>query len=398
MLTTEQWQAGKNIISTLKHNGFEAVFVGGAVRDYVCHKEANDIDIATSALPNEVKIIFKRTADVGLAHGTVLVIEKQVPIEVTTFRTDGEYTDHRRPTDVKFVRSLEEDLKRRDFTMNALAMTDSFQIIDLFNGQQDLHNKIIRTVGMPIDRFKEDALRMLRAIRFTAQLGFSIEKNTFEAIKSCAKDISYVSIERITAELEKMWLSTNLNIGLNALTKSNLVNYLPGNFRFTHEKWAQLGNPQDVLVCWTFLCLLHDKPNALELARVFKLSNDLKQQINQLVKATEIRYERQYTIDDLYQFDESYLIHAEMLSRIVCSDIELMPIEGIVKRKRSLQIQSIRDLVISGDDLMRWYNKPGGPWLKVALTKIEHAVLHEKVVNDSTEIKEWIMNEFNSEV
>lgn len=398
MLTTEQWQAGKNIINILKKNGFEAVFVGGAVRDLVCHKEANDIDIATSALPSEVKGIFKRTADVGLAHGTVLVIEKQVPIEVTTFRTDGEYTDHRRPTDVKFVRSLEEDLKRRDFTMNALAMTESFEIIDLFNGQQDLHNKIIRTVGMPIDRFKEDALRMLRAIRFTAQLGFSIENLTFAAMKSCAQDISFVSVERVTAELEKMWLSTNLNSGLNALTKSDLVNYLPGNFPFTHEKWAQLGNPRNVLVCWTFLCLLQEKPDALELARVFKLSNDLKQQINQLVKATEIRYERLFTTDDLYHFDESLLIHAELLSRIVCRDIESMPIEVIVKRKRSLQIQSIRDLVISGDDLMKWYNKPGGPWLKEALTKIEHAVLHQKVVNNSTEIKEWIMNEFNSEI
>ena len=112
MFTTEQWQAGKKIIETLKKHGYEAVFVGGAVRDFVSHKEANDIDIATSALPDEVKTIFKRTADVGLAHGTVVVIENRVPIEVTTFRTDGEYTDHRRPTDVKFVLSLDDDLKR----------------------------------------------------------------------------------------------------------------------------------------------------------------------------------------------------------------------------------------------------------------------------------------------
>ncbi|QBP41317.1 CCA tRNA nucleotidyltransferase [Paenisporosarcina antarctica] len=396
MFTTEQWQAGIRIIETLKKLGYEAVFVGGAVRDFVSHKEANDIDIATSALPDEVKTIFKRTVDVGLAHGTVVVIENRVPIEVTTFRTDGEYTDHRRPTDVKFVLSLDDDLKRRDFTMNALAMNESFEIIDLFEGQRDLKNGLIRTVGEPIDRFKEDALRMLRAIRFTAQLGFTIELNTLNAIKSCASDLSYVSVERITAELEKMWMSTNLDQGMIYLVKSNLAKQLPGDFPFTHKKWTQIGNPKNVLMCWTFLCLLQETPDGSELARIFKLSKDLKQQINQLIKATQIRYERLFSIDDIYHFDKNILIHAELLSRVVQSDIQPMPIEEIDKRKLSLPIQSIRDLEVSGQDLMEWFNKPSGPWLKEILTQIELAVLHQKVVNNPTKIKEWILNESNS--
>jgi len=398
MFTTDQWKAGKKIIETLKEHGFQAVFVGGAVRDFICHKEANDIDIATSALPDDVKKIFKRTADVGLAHGTVLVIEKGIPIEVTTFRTDGEYTDHRRPTDVKFVLSLEDDLKRRDFTMNALAMNERFQIIDLFDGQRDLQNGLIRTVGEPIDRFKEDALRMLRAIRFTAQLGFTIELDTLNAIKSCASDLSYVSVERITTELEKMWMSTNLNKGMVYLVNSNLAKQLPGDFPFTHKKWTQLGNPQSVLMCWGFLCLLQETPSGSELAKIFKLSNELKLQINQLVKATQIRFERIFSIDDLYHYDKAILIHAEMLSRVVRSDIQPMPIEEIVTGKELLPIQSIRDLEISGLDLMVWLNKPGGPWLKEKLVQVELAVLHQKVVNNPTKLKEWILNESNSKI
>jgi tRNA nucleotidyltransferase (CCA-adding enzyme) len=398
MFTTENWQAGKSIIKKLKENGFEAVFVGGAVRDFLRQKVANDIDIATSALPEEVKLIFKRTVDVGLAHGTVLVIEDGVPIEVTTFRSDGEYEDHRRPTDVKFVHSLEEDLRRRDFTINALAMTESFEIIDLFNGRRDLENRLIRTVGNPIDRFKEDALRMLRAIRFSAQLDFSIDHQSLKAIQSCADDLSYVSVERVTAELEKMWVSSNLHKGMTYLVSSQLADQLPGDFPFHHDKWSDIGNPQNTLVCWAFLCLLQDKPSVSELTRTFRLSNDSKGRIKQLVKATTIRSERMFTIDDFYLFDEEILVHAESLVHVWQIGIPPMPIETIINNKRSLPIQSKSDLVVTGKDLMDWFNKRGGPWLKEALSAIEMAVLHQKVVNDATKIKEWIMNESNSEI
>lgn len=393
---TEQWQAGKKIIETLKRKGFEAVFVGGAVRDFVRSKEANDIDIATSALPEELKSIFKRTADVGLAHGTVLVIEDAIPIEVTTFRTDGEYEDHRRPTNVKFVRSLEEDLKRRDFTMNALAMTEDFHIIDLFDGQRDLENGIIRTVGNPLSRFNEDALRMLRAIRFTAQLGFSIETASFEAIKSCAHEITYVSIERISAELEKIWLSSNLHKGLESLVRSELAGHLPGNHSFGHEKWASLGNPRNSLVCWTFLCMLKEQPRPEKLAREYKLSNELKKQMDQLVTATQIRCGRFFTVEDLYRFSEDILVHAEKLASILGEEIEPIKPERLAQLKKSLPIQSIRELAITGQEIMEWFNKPGGPWLKETLTQIELAVLYEKVENNATQIKEWIMNESNN--
>ena len=202
-----QWQAAKQVIRQLEEAGFEAVFVGGAVRDALLGRPGNDVDVATSAVPGEVKAVFSKTIDIGIEHGTVLVLDAEEPIEVTTYRTDGEYADHRRPDGVVFVRSLEEDLKRRDFTMNAIAMDADERIIDLYGGQQDIQQKIIRAVGNPSERFAEDALRMLRAVRFSAQLGFTIEQATLAAVKEHAAEISFVARERIAAELEKIWIS-----------------------------------------------------------------------------------------------------------------------------------------------------------------------------------------------
>ena len=167
----------------LEKRGHEAVFVGGAVRDYVLGKPAKDIDIATSAEPDEVKAVFPIYGGCGIAHGTVLVILSGEPIEVTTYRTEGQYTDHRRPDEVHFVKSLRDDLLRRDFTMNALAMTKDGELIDLFGGEADLDGQLIRAVGNPEDRFREDALRMLRAVRFSSVLDFDIEAETFQAIR-----------------------------------------------------------------------------------------------------------------------------------------------------------------------------------------------------------------------
>ena len=178
-LTTKNWQAAFAIIQTLEQHGFEAVVVGGAVRDYLLGRAVHDVDVATSASPKELKMIFSHTVDVGIEHGTILVLHELANIEVTTFRTDGMYIDHRRPRDVQFVRSLEEDLLRRDFTMNAMAMRKDGSIVDLYGGRQHLQDKLIQAVGHPQARFQEDALRMLRAIRFAAQLGFQLKDKRY---------------------------------------------------------------------------------------------------------------------------------------------------------------------------------------------------------------------------
>ena len=197
------------IIDTITKAGYEAYAVGGCIRDSLLGKEPDDYDITTSAMPQVVKSLFRRTVDTGLQHGTVTVMIKEKGYEITTYRIDGEYEDGRHPSEVKFTRSLEEDLKRRDFTINAMAYNDAAGLVDIFDGIGDLKNGIIRCVGNPVDRFSEDALRMLRAIRFSAQLGYKIEEETFEAIKELASGISKVSQERIQIELLKTLVSKN---------------------------------------------------------------------------------------------------------------------------------------------------------------------------------------------
>ncbi|MBW3216787.1 CCA tRNA nucleotidyltransferase, partial [Salmonella enterica subsp. enterica serovar Javiana] len=160
MTKMERFKKASSIIETLKQQGHEAYFVGGSVRDLIIDRPIGDIDIATSALPEEVMAIFPRNVPVGLEHGTVIVVENGEPYEVTTFRTESEYEDFRRPSSVQFVRSLEEDLKRRDFTMNAIAMTEEGKMVDLFAGQEAIQQREIVTVGNAADRFQEDALRM----------------------------------------------------------------------------------------------------------------------------------------------------------------------------------------------------------------------------------------------
>lgn len=197
----------REIIEALEGAGFEAFAVGGCVRDAVLGRTPADWDITTSAMPEEVKALFPRTIDTGIQHGTVTVMKNHVGYEVTTYRIDGEYEDARHPKEVSFTSNLIEDLKRRDFTINAMAYNDSVGLVDEFDGIGDLKNKIIRCVGEPKDRFGEDALRMLRAVRFSAQLGFAVEERTKAAISELAENLQKISAERIQVELVKLLVS-----------------------------------------------------------------------------------------------------------------------------------------------------------------------------------------------
>lgn len=194
----------KHIIDVLMENGYEAYAVGGCVRDSILGRMPGDWDITTSALPMQVKGLFRRTVDTGIQHGTVTVMLGRNGYEVTTYRIDGKYEDSRHPESVEFTPKLEEDLKRRDFTINAMAYNDEHGIVDIFDGVGDLQRKIIRCVGNAHDRFDEDALRILRAVRFSAQLGFGIEENTARAAKELAVNLKKISSERIHTEFNKM--------------------------------------------------------------------------------------------------------------------------------------------------------------------------------------------------
>lgn len=197
----------KTIIEKLEENGYEGFAVGGCVRDALLFRNPDDWDITTSAKPEQVKELFKRTVDTGIQHGTVTVLLDREGFEVTTYRIDGEYEDSRHPREVCFTSNLTEDLKRRDFTINAMAYSEKRGLVDEFDGVLDLKQGIIRCVGNPEERFSEDALRILRAVRFAAQLGFQIEEKTFSAIRRLAPHLSHISAERIQTELLKLIVS-----------------------------------------------------------------------------------------------------------------------------------------------------------------------------------------------
>lgn len=199
----------KLIINIIEAAGFEAYAVGGCVRDSLLGREPNDWDITTNAKPNQIKGLFHRTIDTGIEHGTVSVLIHGETYEITTYRIDGEYEDSRHPKQVEFTTKLVEDLKRRDFTINAMAFNEKTGVVDEFGGMEDLNNGIIRCVGDPRERFDEDALRIMRAVRFAAQLGYCIEDNTKEAIAEFAGRLRNISAERINVELTKLLVSSN---------------------------------------------------------------------------------------------------------------------------------------------------------------------------------------------
>lgn len=278
----------KLIIDTLEKNGYEAYIVGGCVRDALLGKIPSDYDITTNASPGEVKKLFRRTIDTGIQHGTITVLfydnDKPLTYEVTTFRIDGEYDDSRHPKNVVFVDDLKEDLLRRDFTVNAMAYNDKRGLVDEFGGLIDLEKKIIRAVGNPYDRFKEDALRLLRAIRFAAKLGFSIDEETIEAIPKLSYNLLNVSKERVQVELSKTITSENpdfikmvFSLGLSTYISRYLNDFKLGNIskcRPLHLAYA---------------CLLYN----LDIDRIslflkeIKLDNNNIHRIIALIKAKE---------------------------------------------------------------------------------------------------------------
>lgn len=216
----------KLVISLLEFNGYNAYMVGGCLRDVLLGRKSHDIDICTDALPEEIIYVFKdkyRVIETGIKYGTITVIIDALPIEITTFRSEQDYVDGRRPEKVSFEKDIKADLSRRDFTVNAMAYNDKDGLIDLFGAKRDLEDKIIRCVGNPRQRFKEDKLRMLRAVRFASTFNFGIEDETFDAIKEYSQDIEEISLERINVELSKMLLVQKPSQSIKLLRKIGLL-------------------------------------------------------------------------------------------------------------------------------------------------------------------------------
>ena len=281
----------ETILNVLHENGYEAYAVGGCVRDALLGREPKDWDITTSAAPMQVKELFRRTIDTGIQHGTVTVMLDKEGFEVTTYRIDGKYEDGRHPKEVQFTSSLVEDLKRRDFTINAMAYSPEEGIVDAFDGMGDLERKVIRCVGEARERFSEDALRILRAVRFSAQLDFDIEEETKTAITEKAPTLEKISAERIRVEIDKLICSSHPDrlclakeLGITKVVFSEFDRMLDTEQKHIHHKYdvgmhslvavenmqriakrEQVEEKEYSVLCWT--ALLHDvgKPDCLEI-------------------------------------------------------------------------------------------------------------------------------------
>ena len=385
----KQWQAATNVIHIIEQAGFEAYIVGGAVRDYYLKKDNADVDIATSALPEEIQAIFSQTIDVGIEHGTVLVLDCGEPIEVTTYRTESTYSDHRRPDAVHFVRNLQEDLKRRDFTMNAMALSQNGDYIDYFHGREDIDAKVIRAVGDPYERFKEDALRMLRAIRFSAQLDFEIEAQTFTAIKQQASSIRFIAQERIHMELSKVWTAKCPARAIDYLEQTGLANFLGGSFQQPQWQSFQTENPQ---VGWAYFCFVNDRDTSI--LSSYRCSNKEKQFAKLIFEAYDC-LKMGLQVMDYFRFDDSILQTAYQFA-IWQQDKLTISLKEIQQIKKALPIQQPSELAVTGHDFMQWSEKKRGPWIKHALDAALLAVLLNEVANDKQQLKEWF-HAFNDE-
>ncbi|MCI8268759.1 MAG: CCA tRNA nucleotidyltransferase [Lachnospiraceae bacterium] len=274
----------ERIIERLRQEGFEAYAVGGCVRDTLLGREPGDWDITTSALPQEVKQLFRRTIDTGIQHGTVTVLMDRQGYEVTTYRIDGEYEDGRHPREVAFTSELLEDLKRRDFTINAMAYSHETGIVDAFDGIGDLKQKIIRCVGEARERFEEDALRILRAIRFSAQLDFAIEEQTYHAIARIAPNIARVSKERIQVELTKLLCSAHPE-KIRQVYETGISRYISPEFAALpwQEFEGMPGLSAEKYVRWADFLRLTAPESAVRTLKDLKLDNDTINKVQTLV-------------------------------------------------------------------------------------------------------------------
>lgn len=375
------------IIRKLNSAGFEAYAVGGCVRDSLLGRKPGDWDITTSALPEETKSLFPRTIDTGIEHGTVTIMMGKEGYETTTYRIDGKYSDSRHPDSVSFTRSLEEDLKRRDFTINAMAYCDGHPV-DLFGGVDDLNNKIIRCVGVPHERFREDALRILRAVRFSAQLGFDIDPATREAARELAGTLKGISAERIHTELHKLLLSSNpdkLNV-LHELDIDKVI--LPEMSERTgseeYQKLLELlpASPMDEYVRWAML--LAFTGNHREIMNRLKFDNFTIHTVCELIRLKDANIIDQDARGMRYLMNNAGADNMPRLfafRKAIAPDIDYEPATALFNEAVANKwCTSIRELACNGRDLMS-IGIPAGKTVGNALDMLLKRVLDEPELN-----------------
>jgi tRNA nucleotidyltransferase (CCA-adding enzyme) len=393
------------IIHQLQKHGYEAYVVGGCVRDSILGRNPEDWDITTSASPEQVKEIFRRTVDTGIQHGTVTVLVEQDAYEVTTYRVDGKYEDHRRPDSVTFTQCLEEDLLRRDFTMNAMAYNDERGLVDLYHGLDDLNNGIIRCVGVASQRFDEDALRILRAYRFAAQLGFTIEEETRKAAKEQCRFLQDISAERIRVELTKLITGAYPEKLLDA-AEAGITDYVLPEFDGMETMKMVQAVESDVILRWTML--LHDvgEEHAVEILQRLKFDNYTIKTVRRLIRWQDYPWQeldRRIVRRAVAQIGEDIfplLIKVQRADVMAQCDYQSQEtLEKLVEIQRLYQeildnkeCISLKDLQMNGGQLME-LGIPQGPMLGQKLHELLEQVIEEPALNDYEQLKKIVLEE-----
>lgn len=364
----------QEIIEKLNQHGYEAYVVGGCVRDCLLGRIPGDWDITTSAKPEEVKSIFGRTIDTGIQHGTVTIMRGKVGYEVTTYRIDGEYEDGRHPKAVEFTSNLLEDLKRRDFTINAMAYSHTAGLVDAFEGIEDLEAGKIRCVGKAMDRFSEDALRILRAIRFSAQLGFGIEEETWNAIQIIGPNLAHVSKERILVELTKMLLSDHPDT-IKMVFVCGLEPYIADTFSEIRPETISVhpSLPSVRYMRWAAFLKNQTPGEAEQILKELKADNDTTAKVKTLVQwwkqpignsQPEIRRTMSQMTEELYDallLLKRAVLEGEQLVTAVPETPE--EVETICRHSEEIRRRgdciSLKTLAVTGKDLIQAGMKPG---------------------------------------
>ncbi|MFV8828344.1 CCA tRNA nucleotidyltransferase [Alkalihalobacterium sp. APHAB7] len=379
---------GSKVIHKIKQQGDEAYFVGGAVRDFLLQRPVHDIDITTSAPVERIEELFEVTIPLGKEHGTIIVRLEEQSFEVTTYRSvsDGRST-------------LAEDLQKRDFTINAMAMNEKMELIDPYNFYNDLENRLIRAVENGVERFVEDPLRMLRACRFSSQLNFEIEKETFDAITKCRGLTERTAIERAVTEFEKLVKARTFSRGLHYMLSSGLtqhISFLKGKEKALEDLAAmKLEILLSLEEVWAaFLYVDQTEQDLISYLKALKKSKQFVHQVVRLQEALNTYRNNGWTNGLIYKIGlENSLKLGRLLYTLHPEENHVHTEQSLMKWHNNLPIKSRRDLNLNGQLLVQAFQKEQGAWIERLLVKVEKAVLAQKVANNTREMIAWLMKE-----
>ncbi|QHS22567.1 CCA tRNA nucleotidyltransferase [Virgibacillus sp. MSP4-1] len=382
------------VLEKLEEHGFQAFFVGGSVRDSLLNRTIDDVDIATNATPEQVQKIFDKTIPIGIEHGTVIIRYHHISYEVTTFRTESDYIDFRHPESVEFVKDIHEDLSRRDFTMNAIAMDKDGRLIDPYEGQIHMNEKRIETVRNADERFQEDPLRMMRALRFVSQLGFHLGKEAEDASFRNRHLLEKIAVERIAAEMEKLWKAPYILKALTIFHETDIWQSLPV-FKQYHSLiqkcLSHISSPfyslAEAIAC---MHLFYPTVSIDDWCKRWKLSKAVKHRSYDLINGYQLYRVQGLTPETLYRLRPELFQEFVHLVTVLTENSQLT-VREVERAYHQLPIKNRNDLNINGHEMKRLYpDRKPGPWVREWLDEIERQVINGNLQNEKQTIMEWV--------